>query len=72
MSSKKARRRKRQANQEKEGGRGKLNSANIFILVMGLALVVIIVGAVVLGGSGATGDPPWPGAVWSASHGHWH
>ncbi|TVR52213.1 MAG: hypothetical protein EA421_14205 [Gemmatimonadales bacterium] len=72
MSSKKARRKKRQQKEAKEKGRGKLNPAHLFILAMGVVLLFIVVGAVVLGASGAPGDPPWPGAVWSASHGHWH
>ena len=72
MSSKKERRKKRQAAQEQSGSRKRWSSATIFMLVMGLTLVILVVGALVLGDSGTQGEPPWPGAVWSSSHDHWH
>ena len=71
MSSKKARRRERQE-QNQDGGRRKLRPVTLFILSIGLAVLVTVVVAVVLGGRSAPGGSPWPGAVWSAAHGHWH
>jgi hypothetical protein len=53
-------------------GRKGSNPATLFILIVGAALLVIVVGALLLGGSAGAGEPPWPGAVWSPSHGHWH
>ncbi len=72
MSSKKARRRNRQKVEEEERRRRKLNPATVFLL--GIAAVVLLTALVAwgLGGPSGPGEPPWPGAVWSASHGHWH
>jgi hypothetical protein len=69
MSSKKARRRERH---EKDEGRSRtgLSPVTVFMLIIGLAMLVTVVGAVVFGGG--RGEPPRPGAVWSAAHGHWH
>ncbi len=71
MSSKKARRRERQA-QNQDSGRRMLSPVTLFILSIGLAVLVTVVVAVVFGDRSAPGDPPRPGAVWSAAHGHWH
>ena len=71
MSSKKARRRERQE-QNQDGGRRKLSPVTLFILSIGLAVLVTVVVAVVFGDRSAPGEPPSPGAVWSAAHGHWH
>ena len=71
MSSKKARRRERQE-QNQDSGRRKLSPVTLFILSIGLALLVTVFVAVVFGDRSAPGDPPWPGAIWSAAHGHWH
>lgn len=69
MSSKKQLRRKRQ--QQKAAKRQRFNPATAFILLV-LALVLAIgVTAAILGG-GDRPPAPWPGAVWSAEHGHWH
>lgn len=73
MSSKKARRRERQQSERKqESLRGKLSPVTLFMLGIGAAVLIAIVGAVVFGGGSDRGNPPWPGAVWSAPHGHWH
>jgi hypothetical protein len=71
MSSKKARRRARQE-QNQEGGRSKLSPVTLFILSIGLAVLVTVVAAVVFGDRSDRGEPPWDGAAWSAAHGHWH
>lgn len=71
MSSKKARRKKRKEEAKSEGKKG-MNPALLFILVIGVAMVATVGISMALGGSSAPGDPPWPGAVWSSAHGHWH
>lgn len=72
MSSKKARRRKRR-NRGKKGRRSsKLNPAHVFTLSVAVAILLIVVGVLVFGDTSGPGEPPWPGAVWSPSHGHWH
>lgn len=74
MSSKKARR-KQNKEQRKARSRKKRNPAKVFIAAMLGLLVLIVVGALLFGdptASGPDGDPPWPGAVWSPEHGHWH
>lgn len=70
MSSKKQLRRKRQKEQE-EGPRNKTNPAVLFILGIGAVVLLMVVGVYLFGDAGP-GDPPWPGAVWSSAHGHWH
>lgn len=71
MSSKKALRRQRAEKKRAERKKG-LNPATLFILVIGILLALIVVSVYVFGEAGGPGDPPWPGAVWSPSHGHWH
>ena len=71
MSSKKARRRKRQESKE-DRRRGRLSPATVFILCIGMAVLLTIVGAVVFGDRSDRGARPWPGAVWSTAHEHWH
>ena len=66
MSSKKARRRKEQA---QERSRRTLSPVTIFILGIGLVLVLVVLGTVIFGDRE---EPPFPGAVWSEQHGHWH
>ena len=70
MSSKKARRKERQEKQREERTRrGKLNPVTLFMLGIGAALVITVLVTVFLVDRGAA---PWPGAVWSEPHGHWH
>ena len=68
MSSKKARRRKDQE-QAQDRSRRTISPAIKFILAIGLALALVVLGTVILGDRE---EPPFPGAVWSAQHGHWH
>jgi len=68
MSSKKARRRKL-LEQTQDRSRRPISPAAIFVLCIGLALVLTVVGSVIFGDRE---EPPFPGAVWSADHGHWH
>jgi hypothetical protein len=68
MSSKKARRRKLHEEAE-DRGRRSLTPTTLFILSIGLALALTVVVTVVFGDRE---EPPWPGAVWSAQHDHWH
>jgi len=71
MSSKKARRRER-LEQSQDGSSSRLSPVALFMLIIGLALLGTVVGAVVFGGGSDRGDPPRPGAIWSSAHGHWH
>lgn len=68
MSSKKARRRKLEEQTQDRSRKG-VSPATLFILGIGLAVVLTVVGAMILGDGD---EPPFPGAVWSAQHGHWH
>lgn len=72
MSTKKARRKERR--QQKQDQRaGQSGSARLFIFGIVAAIVLLVAAALVFGDrSGGPGAPPWPGAVWSADHGHWH
>ena len=72
MSSKKELRRKRREAEKEAAARSKVNPAWMFILGIALTLALIVGGYVLFGGGAAVGEPPWPGAVWSEAHGHWH
>ncbi len=72
MSSKKARRRARQEQEQEQTRKGKLSPVTLFILGIGAALLITVGGAVLLVDRADRGDAPWPGAVWSEAHGHWH
>lgn len=71
MSSKSARRRERRKAEQQVKTR-KANPAIVFILVIGGVVLALVVAGLVFGIPGGPGDPPWPGAVWDAGHGHWH
>jgi hypothetical protein len=67
MSSKKQLRRERQ--QQKGTTKPRLNPVSIFLLsIAALLLVVGVIGSL----RGSSREPPWPGAMWSEAHGHWH
>ncbi len=73
MSSKKARRRERQRQeQEQSSRRGKPSPVTLFILGIGAAVLITIAAWLAFGDRSGRGAPPWPGAVWSQAHGHWH
>lgn len=70
MSSKKKLRQQRREKRAAERRTRGMNPATKFILAT-IALVVILgIVASLRGGPG--GEAPWPGAVWSEAHGHWH
>jgi hypothetical protein len=71
MSSKKALRRERK--EQEEAGRSKrLSPVTLFMLSIGGAVLLTIAGALLLTDRSDRGEPPFPGAVWSAPHDHWH
>jgi hypothetical protein len=71
MSSKKQLRRKRQK-EEEERPRGKVNPAVLFIVGIATVVLALVAGVALFGGASGPGEPPWPGAVWSPAHDHWH
>jgi len=71
MSSKKARRRARQE-QIQNGRRSRFSPVTLFMLSIGLVISLIVVVTIVFGDRSDRGEPPRPGAVWSAAHQHWH
>jgi hypothetical protein len=42
------------------------------MLSIGLVISLIVAATIVFGDRSDRGDPPWPGATWSAVHEHWH
>jgi hypothetical protein len=68
MASKKQLRR-RQREQQQSSKKRKTNPALVFMIGIAAAIVVFGLAAFFLVDSP---EPPWPGAVWSAEHGHWH
>ena len=71
MSSKKQLRKRRQE-EEKASPRSKVNPAVLFIAGIAVVVLGLVVGVAVSGGESGPGEPPFPGAVWSPAHGHWH
>jgi hypothetical protein len=70
LSSKKQLRRARRAQVEVAKERAKVNPTILFIA--SIAAVVLVLGVVAFVFRADTPPPPWPGAVWSPQHGHWH
>jgi hypothetical protein len=70
VSSKKQLRRARQAQEQEEKQRSKVNP--VWMFLASIAAVVVVVGVAMFFFGPERGAPPWPGAVWSAQHGHWH
>jgi hypothetical protein len=67
MSTKKQLRRERQ--RQKGTTKARLSPVSIFVLsIVALLLVVGVIGSLV----GSNREPPWPGAIWSEAHGHYH
>jgi hypothetical protein len=71
MSSKKARRKERQQ-REQESRESQANPVRLFMLAIGVAVLLTIVAAIFFVDRSDRGEPPWPGAIWSPAHGHWH
>ncbi len=69
MSTKKKLRQQRREKRSAERRKG-VNPATVFILVTAVLIVILGVAVSLRGGSDA--EAPWPGAVWSEAHGHWH
>ena len=68
MSSKKQLRRERQQQQDTTP-KPRFSPVSIFLLsIAALVLVAGVIGSLV----GTDREPPWPGAMWSEAHGHWH
>ena len=68
MSSKKQLRRERQQ-QKHTTPKPRFSPVSIFLLsIAALVLVVSVLGSLL----GSNREPPWPGAMWSEAHGHWH
>ena len=70
MSSKKQLRRARQEREKVAKGRTKLNP--VWMFLVSIAALVLVFGTVAFFFREDHGPPPWPGAVWSAEHDHWH
>ena len=70
MSSKKQIRRARQEKAQAEKKQTRFNPVWMFLLSIAALVVVVSVGAFFFRED--HGPPPWPGAVWSSQHGHWH
>ena len=70
MSSKKQLRRARRERAAQEKTHGKWNPVTLFIVSIAALVLVLGVASFFLGED--HGPPPWPGAVWSSLHGHWH
>jgi hypothetical protein len=74
MSSKKEVRRKRRERKQKQEqqGRSARNSALLFALGIGVAILLTLGGFALFGDRAGPGEPPRPGMVWSPAHDHWH
>lgn len=72
MSSKKQVRKQRREREQEERERTGRNPAVLFLVGITMAIAVTVGGWMLFGGSSGPGDPPFPGAVWSPAHDHWH
>jgi hypothetical protein len=70
VSSKKQLRRARQAKEQEEKQRIKVNP--VWLFLVSIAALVVVAGVVTFFFGADHGPPPWPGAVWSPLHNHWH
>lgn len=70
MSSKKQLRRVRREHTEEVKQHSKYNPATLFMVAVVGAVIVLGVFAFFF--RSEADAPPWPGAVWSPEHGHWH
>jgi hypothetical protein len=71
VSSKKQLRRARREQAQVAKERARINPTILFIASIATLVLVLGVVAFVFRGEGP-GAPPWPGAIWSEQHGHWH
>jgi hypothetical protein len=70
MSSKKQLRRERREKTEQVKQRSKVNPATVFMI--GVVAAVLVMGVFAFFFQSDTNRPPFPGAVWSPEHNHWH
>lgn len=71
MSTKKQLRLERQKKRQDEVAKTRSSLRGVLIFI--LSITAILVGIVLYGTFlGDNPEPPWPGATWSAAHGHWH
>ena len=70
MSSKKQLRRARQEKEKVEKARSKFNPSTVFLV--SVVMAVLLLGGVAYVFRADHGEPPFPGAVWSNLHQHWH
>ncbi|SVD83617.1 uncharacterized protein METZ01_LOCUS436471 [marine metagenome] len=69
MSTKKQLRLERQKKRQEEVAKTRKAPVWIFILSIAGLLLAIMLFATFFGDNP---EPPFPGATWSAAHGHWH
>jgi hypothetical protein len=70
MSTKKQLRRERQEQDRKREEASKRNP--VPTLLLSIAAILLVVGVIGYFLRGDREPPPWPGAVWSEAHQHWH
>lgn len=70
MSTKKQMRRERAEQGRKLQEERRRSPVALFL--WSIAAVLILAGVAGFLMRGDHGEPPWPGAVWSEAHGHWH
>jgi hypothetical protein len=70
MSTKKQIRRERREKTEQGKQGRKVNPATVFMV--GIVAAVVVLGVFAFFFQDESNRPPWPGAVWSPEHNHWH